>query len=66
MEEEGCPAGKQRRSARGPDTGLAASFCSLELYLDSPKQHGMAAFIAMLKKQYFKIPIVYSICSQTE
>lgn len=46
--------------------GLVASFCSLELHLDSPKQHGMAAFIAMLKKQYFKIPIVYSICSQTE
>lgn len=65
-EEEGCPAGKQRRSARGPDTGLAASFCSLELYLDSPKQHGKAVFIATLKKQYFKIPIVYSICSQTE
>lgn len=49
-EEEGCPAGKQHCSARGPDTGPAASFRSLELHLDSPKQQGKAAFIAMLKK----------------
>lgn len=29
MEEEGCPAGKQRRSARGPDTGTGGVLLQL-------------------------------------